>query len=76
MGTVGLPGNSATSYVILLNQALASLQAGNVQLAKTVLGLFAERVRTQSGKQLTPATAAGLLRTVNQVIAGAQAGYL
>ena len=76
MGTVGLTGNSASSYITTLEQALASLRAGNVHLALKRLNAFANHVRSETGGQLTPATADVLLRAVSQVIAGAQAGYL
>jgi hypothetical protein len=76
MRTVALPGNAASSYVTPLEQALAYLQAGNVQLALKRLNAFANHVRSETGDQLTPATADVVLRAVSQVIAGAQAGYL
>ena len=75
MASAGLPGNSATSYIIILNAALVSLEAGNVQLAQAQLNAFMGRVRIQSGKQLTPATADELLLAADRIIAGAEFGY-
>ena len=76
MGTMGLPGGSAASYLTILNGALASLEAGNVQLAELQLTFFMSRVRQKSGKQLTSADADVLLLAANRVIAGARLGYL
>jgi subtilisin family serine protease len=76
MTTVGLPGNSANSYLGFLNSALSSLEAGNVQLAQTQLTAFMNRVRQQSGRQLTSAFADVLLLAAGRVIAGAELGYL
>lgn len=76
MASVGLPGNSPSSYLILLERALVGLEAGNVQLAQIQLNAFLSRVRSQTGKQLTPATADLLLRAASRIIAGAQLGYL
>lgn len=76
VGAVRLSGASANAYLTPLNQALVSLQAGNVQLALKRLNAFANHVRSETGDQLTPATAEVLLRAVSQVVAGAQAGYL
>ena len=76
MTTLGLPGNSANSYLVFLNGALVSLEAGNVGLAQTQLNAFMNRVRQQSGRQLTSAVANVLLLTVDRVLAGAELGYL
>ena len=76
MGTLGLPGNSASSYVVFLTGALVSLEAGNVQLAQTQLAAFKSRVRQQTGKQLTSATADLLVLAADRIIAGALLGYL
>jgi subtilisin family serine protease len=75
VGALGLPGASANSYLAMLNQALASLEAGNLELAENKLNAFANHVRAQSGDQLTPATADALLLAVSRVVAGAEAGY-
>ena len=76
MGTLGLPGSSASSYLVFLSGALLSLEAGNVQLAQTQLTAFKSRVRQQTGKQLTSTTANALLLAADRIIAGAQLGYL
>ncbi len=76
MPTVGLPGNSANSYLVFLNGALASLEAGNAHLAEIQLNGFTSRVRQQAGKQLAPAVADELLLAASRVIAGAKLGYL
>ena len=76
MGALGLPGNSASSYLVFLSGALVSLEAGNVQLAQIQLTAFKSRVRQQTGKQLTSATADMLMRAADRIIAGAQLGYL
>jgi subtilisin family serine protease len=76
MGTLGLPGNSASSYLVLLKAALLSLQAGNVQLAQTHLTSFMSRVRQQSGKQLSSTTANALVLAAIRVITGAKLGYM
>jgi subtilisin family serine protease len=76
MGTLGLPGNSASSYLVSLSGALLSLEAGNVQLAQIQLTAFKSRVRQQTGKQLTLATADLLLLAADRILAGAQSGYL
>ena len=75
MALVGLPGNSASSYLAILDRALVSLEAGNVHLARTHLNAFASRVRSQTGKQLTPATSDVLLLAASRIIAGAELGY-
>lgn len=66
---------STSSYLAILDRALVSLEAGNVQLARTHLNAFASRVRSQAGKQLTPATSDVLLLAANRIIAGAEFGY-
>jgi subtilisin family serine protease len=71
-----LPGNSASSYLSFLDGALASLAAGNLNLAQNGLNAFMNRVRAQSGKQLTPAFADALLLQANRISAGAELGYL
>ena len=76
VGAIGLPGASASSYLTPLNQALAGLQAGNVQLAVKKLTAFASHVRSETGDQLTQAQADVLLLQVGRVIAGAQKGYM
>jgi subtilisin family serine protease len=76
MGTLGLPGKSASSYLAFLSGALVSLEVGNVQLAQIQLTAFKSRVRQQAGKQLTSATADMLALAADRIIAGAQLGYL
>jgi subtilisin family serine protease len=76
MGTLGLPGNSASSYLAFLSGALLSLESGNVQLAQVQLNAFKSRVRQQTGKQLTSAVADMLLLAADRILAGAQLGYL
>lgn len=74
-GAIGLPGNSASAYLALLNQAVASLEAGNVDLAEAKLNAFTNLVQAQSGKNLTAAQADALLLEASRVIAGAEKGY-
>jgi hypothetical protein len=76
MGTLGFRGNSVNAYLVILNGALASLEAGNVQLALTQLAAFQAKVHQQTGKQLTSANAALLLQAAARIMAGAQLGYL
>ena len=76
VGALGLPGGSANSYLAPLNQALASLQAGNVTLAQKKLNAFANHVRSEIGDQLTQAQADELLLQVGRVSAGTAKGYL
>jgi GH24 family phage-related lysozyme (muramidase) len=49
----------------LLNNALKSLNNGNVSAACSQLSAFANQVQAQAGKKLTQAEAAQLLRTAN-----------
>jgi subtilisin family serine protease len=76
MGTLGLPGNSASSYLVFLSGALLSLEAGNVQLAQIQLNAFKSRVRQQTGKQLTSVIADMLVLAADRILAGAQLGYM
>ncbi|HEX6052874.1 MAG TPA: S8 family serine peptidase, partial [Gemmatimonadaceae bacterium] len=76
IGTIGLRGNSASSYVGILNQAIAYLEAGDVSATQSQLKAFMNYVRAQSGKALTAAQADTLLLAATRIIAGVQAGYL
>jgi subtilisin family serine protease len=76
VGTIGLRGNSASSYAGILTEALAYLEAGDVDAASSQLNAFMKYVRAQTGKHVTAAEADALLRAASRVVAGAQAGYL
>jgi subtilisin family serine protease len=76
VGTMSLRGNSASSYVGTLNEALAYLEAGDVDAAREKLNAFMKYVRAQTGKSLTIAQADALALAATRIIAGAQAGYL
>ncbi|HUQ81476.1 MAG TPA: S8 family serine peptidase [Gemmatimonadaceae bacterium] len=76
VGTLGLRGNSASSYVGILKEALAYLEAGNVDATRSQLNAFTNYVRAQAGKGLTTAQADAMVLAATRVIAGAQAGYL
>lgn len=75
VGTIGLRGNSASSYVGILNQAIAYLEAGDVAATQSQLKAFMNYVRAQTGKALTAAQADTLLLAATRIIAGTQAGY-
>ena len=62
----GLPAGIENSFVVKLEHALASLQAGNTGAACGELQAFVNHAQAQSGKKLTVAQA-------NQIIAEAQA---
>lgn len=76
VGTLGLRGNSASSYIGMLNQTIADLQADDMADALGQLNAFTKYVRAQSGKSLTTAQAETLLLAATRVVAGVRAGYL
>ena len=76
VGTLGLRGNSASSYVGILQEALVYLEAGELDMSLSQMRAFMNYVRAQAGKKLTTAEADALLRASSRVVAGVQAGYL